>query len=466
MLRGDLTNAALITAAFLSLIALAEIWHRWKSPKVEWTRKLVHLGGGAVCLSLPFAIHSHWVVLAMAVSMAVLFLVTKRLGWLRSIHGIQRPSLGSEYYPIVIYFLFLLTPGAPWKYVICVLVLAVADSAAAIIGTKFGRLRFLVEDETKSLEGSIAFFVVTLAAVVIPLVIWNPLGDPHQYPLAQSGQPAVHYMLASMLIGFLVTCFEVVSLRGTDNLWVPLGTLLVLSKTMQTDVADLTIQNISFLAILVTMIGVAHMSHLLNLGGAIICCLACYGLWAMGSFDWAIVFFIALGAYLLAAFIADTPWQIRVRPAAYSLVPPILVLGAANLALNTGRADLYQFSFGPFLAASCVALSQVVVNVLVWRWRKRFVIRIWLAAVVSIVLTVAIVSTSMWRQDTWSFPTMIALCGIVVLFSVVSALAMTPLPPGRAPKAWLLSRAALSVAAALIAIVVQAAWLGSIWYPV
>ena len=48
---GDLRGAAILAAAFLSLLVLAELWRRFGHPKPEWTRKLVHLGGGMLLLA-------------------------------------------------------------------------------------------------------------------------------------------------------------------------------------------------------------------------------------------------------------------------------------------------------------------------------------------------------------------------------------------------------------------------------
>ena len=165
---ADLMSGAVIAVCFVGLIVVAELWRAFRNPPAEWTRKLVHLGGGIICLSIPFFIHSHWVVLVLAAAMALIFIVSKRFGLLQGIHGVDRPSAGTEFYPVVIYLLFVLCRGVEWKFVICVLVLAVSDSAAALVGKRFGRLRFEVEKECKSVEGSAAFFAVTFAAVFVP----------------------------------------------------------------------------------------------------------------------------------------------------------------------------------------------------------------------------------------------------------------------------------------------------------
>ena len=313
----DLFRGAAIAVAFLLLLGIAELLRYRFLWSVEWTRKLVHFGGGIVCLLFPFLILSHWVVLALAISMAAIFLITRRMGLLNSVHGIERKSRGSEYYPVVIYLLFLLAARTPWMYVICVLVLSISDSAAAIIGSKYGRLRFRVEDETKSVEGSLAFFVATVIVVFVPLLIFKPQFEQLQIPYG-------HYALAACLIALLVTCFEAVSGHGRDNLFIPLGTYLVLAKTFQTDFADLLTQNASFVLILTILLGLSRTSHSFQAGGAILFCLACYACWAMGSFDWALPVFIGYGLYVVSALTVELPWRLAIRPVLFNVLPSIL----------------------------------------------------------------------------------------------------------------------------------------------
>lgn len=453
----EIHNAAFIVTGFLLVIALAEAWHRTKHPPVEWTRKLVHLGGGSLCLLLPLLIDSFWIVLVLATGMCVLFIVSKKMGWLQSIHGVERSSHGTEFYPIVILLLFILSADRYWQYVICVLVLAVSDSAAALIGTRFGNFRFTVEEEKKSIEGSIAFFVVTFLVVLVPLLIWNPLEG--------SADATTHYLLTSTLLGLLVTCMEIVSLRGTDNLWVPLGSWLVLTKTSQTDVADLAIQNLSFFVLLVCLLAVTRASDLLNVGGTLVCCLAAYALWAMGSLDWAIVFFIAFGFYFLVAFLVKTPWQIRVRAAVYSLVPPVLILAIANILLNNNNLAGYRLLFGPFLAASCVSLGQAIANLACWKFRKHTGKRFLIAAGTTLIVSFVVVATSMIRQGCWNLPDLMILCLVSTSMVVASARLLPTLPPGDAPKHWLRIRSGMSISGAMLIAIIQQTGLCTTWLP-
>ena len=90
----------------MTLLAIAEAWVRLGHPKAEWTRKLVHLGGGIIGLFLPWLVESPLVVLVLTVSLSTLFVVGGKTGLLKSLHGVERKSRGSEYYPLAIFFVF------------------------------------------------------------------------------------------------------------------------------------------------------------------------------------------------------------------------------------------------------------------------------------------------------------------------------------------------------------------------
>ena len=348
--REDFWAAGLVSILFLALIALAELWRKTGSPNPEWTRKLVHFGGGAVCLMLPFLIQSHWVVLALAAGMAVLFIVGRLTGTLQSLHGVQRKGQGVEFYPLVIYVLFLLAHDQPWKYVICVLVLAIADAAAALVGSRYGRLRYEVDGNWKSLQGSAAFLGVTFVVVLIPLLLWADKSD--EIPAT------INCVLAALLVSMLATGFEAVSQGGRDNLWVPLGTYVVLTKILRQDLAEIAMQNISFLLICLVVGLFAWRSRALNVGGMLVFTLAAYAAWSLGSFYWSMPVFLGLLVYAVAVYASRQTEIHKVRSVVKAILPPFLVLVAANAAYQFDQRLLFNYLYGPFVTGCAAVAAQ------------------------------------------------------------------------------------------------------------
>ena len=347
---SDIAAGCLLTPAFLVILAMAEAWRRWGDPDPEWTRKLIHLSGGAIALCIPYAIASHWVVLAMALAMTGLFAAGKAAGTLKSLHGVSRKSKGTEYYPLVIYLLFRLTPGQPWKYVICVLVLAVADSLAALIGSRYGYVHYELDENRKSLEGSLVFFVAAFLVVAVPLACWR---DPAIPPLGNC-------LSAALLVAALSTGFEAIAQDGRDNLWVPLGTYVVLTKILRQPIEEIITQNAKLAVVCLVFGLLTWCTGALNVGGTLVFILAIYGCWSLTSVDWVLPAAWAFGAFLLVRSMGSYRPTFRSRTMVHWLLLPFLLVAAANYAWLRGDVAGYKALFGPYLAACATALAQTV----------------------------------------------------------------------------------------------------------
>lgn len=337
---SDLRGAITLSSVFLALLVVAELWKRLGDPKPEWTRKLVHTGGGITCLFFPFLVSSPWTVLLMALPLTVLFVLGGKLGFLQSLHGVQRKSKGAEYYPAAVFLTFVLTQGRPWLYLPAVLVLAVADAFAALIGSRYGVVRYEVEDEHKSLEGSLVFLVLAFLAIHLPILLLTDLPRPV-------------CVLAAVLVAALVTGFEAISLQGADNLFVPLAVVVILGKITTKPLSEVAFQNVSLLVMCVAVAIAVWKLKSFNVGGAITFLLFAYGTWSLGNWVWALPVFVGFTGYLLLrrSFTPSGHLQgIKVRTMTRALLPPFTALVLAN-SLRHGE---------PFFPAYLAALAAVL----------------------------------------------------------------------------------------------------------
>lgn len=340
-LAHDLPGMAMAAALFSLLLLSAEFWKR-RGGAPEHTRKLVHLLGGLACLPFPFWFRSAWSVAVLALSLALLFVVGKRLGFLKSLHGVSRRTAGSEYYPPVICLLFLVTRDAPAFYVCAVLVLAIGDAGAALIGMRYGTVRYEVEDEQKSVEGSLAFATLAFLAIHLPLLLMTALPRPV-------------CVLAAALVAVLVTGFEAIALRGSDNLFVPLGVAVILSKITTKPVAEIIFQTASLALICAGMLVVARRARCFNAGGTIAAILFAYGAWSLGSWAWALPIFICFGTIALLWRLAsarDVPRPtIKVLTVFHAAAFPLVALLVANMLKQV------TLLYAPFVAMLAVVLA-------------------------------------------------------------------------------------------------------------
>jgi phytol kinase len=214
-IQGDLAGLTTISLAIVALIVLVDIASRlWSLPR-ESTRKAVHAGSGFVLLSVPWLVHHPETLMALALIFSGALTLARRFGLLNSVHGVPRRSDGVMLFPLAVALVYGLSGRQPIQYCIPLLILAVSDTAAAMVGQRFGKFRYNVGDAKRSLEGNVAFVVTALG------LTWGLLVASGECGIVDSGLIASAVALAS---GGL----EAVSGRGWDNLTVPAGSWAVL----------------------------------------------------------------------------------------------------------------------------------------------------------------------------------------------------------------------------------------------
>ena len=214
---SELIRAALVGAGFLLIFGGAEAWRTLGQPSAELSRKSVHFAGGLLVLAFPWIFTSRWTVIGLVSVFAFLIWGTARVGLLKSVHGVARKTEGGLFYPLAVALLFVLAYDNPAFYLVAALTLIVSDAAAALLGTAYGTVTYSVEEDRRSLEGSISFLVITFLVVHLPLLLMTDIDR------------GVSVILA-VLISLIVTLLEGVSLRGSDNLIVPMATFYLLMR--------------------------------------------------------------------------------------------------------------------------------------------------------------------------------------------------------------------------------------------
>lgn len=186
------------------------LWGIHKLPlSPEASRKSVHLGMGTLCLSFPvlFSNPRHVDLLA---ALAVTTLLALR--WLKPpmgkvLHRIERLSFGELLFPIGVAIVFRLSSGDFSIYFPAIGILTFADTAGALVGKRYGRHPYRTNAGQKSLEGSLAVFVVSF------LIVW----------LAGISNDPLTAFLIAIMTALVATMAEGVLGAGIDNLVLPIA---------------------------------------------------------------------------------------------------------------------------------------------------------------------------------------------------------------------------------------------------
>ena len=346
-LSSDILRGAGIALAYLGIFSIGEIWRLWWRPSVEVTRKFVHLASGIIAIPLPWIIESPLTVALLCIGFMVLMTVSRRRGLLPSVQSVTRQSRGDIYFPLAILLTFFIAHHTqqPAYYAIALLVLAVADSSAALIGLNYGRKRFLVQQEAKSIEGCGLFFLTTFTIVHIGLSLLTEL------------EPAAA-ILSALYVALLVTCVESLCLSGTDNLFIPLSTIAILLKITTKTVPEMLWQNclvvldLSLVALMLLPRKNLSGSAVLGLG------LLSYATHALVGLSWAYLLFAAIALYCVSGFtVPQSKGSYRIKPTFYMSLLPLCWLLFTNYLAPDAATSLF-----PVFAVSVIAVPHLLLE--------------------------------------------------------------------------------------------------------
>ncbi|MFV0382955.1 diacylglycerol/polyprenol kinase family protein [Paracoccus sp. (in: a-proteobacteria)] len=218
------------------------------SPELQ--RKLIHIGTGLYALTLPWLFSDRWpVYLLLAVTLAVMLVLRlpriATLGLGATLHSVERQSWGDILLAVAVGMCLFLSGDQPYLYVLPIAVLTLADAAAALAGSNYGRKFFVVEEGRKSIEGSVVFFTLTFLISLICLMLMTPLA-------------AVNMLLISAMVAGFGTMVEATSWQGFDNLFLPVGLLIFLSTHANKDPLSLTLLAVGFAISVIAFLSVAR----------------------------------------------------------------------------------------------------------------------------------------------------------------------------------------------------------------
>lgn len=187
----------LLAVLFIVVVGVEMLARSLKIP-LEATRKATHiLTGVIVALSAHFVTQPFLIVLA--IMFIIVIAVSRKRGIFRSIHDPERSGAGDLWYPIgILLAAVLFTSSTVFTYT--VLILAVSDGLAGLIGRFYGKRKIKFIRTSKTYVGSGVFFVTAFG---LSLLIMPPLG--------------------ALIAAAYLALIELVSTRGNDNLFLPVA---------------------------------------------------------------------------------------------------------------------------------------------------------------------------------------------------------------------------------------------------
>ncbi|AMK14664.1 diacylglycerol/polyprenol kinase family protein [Methanobrevibacter olleyae] len=221
MLWTDIITLIIVYLYVVIIFLLAE---KVLKTKAEVSRKFVHIMIGNMIFAMPFFSDSSiafWFI-TLPVTIALFFLTDYSPVTIHNSITESGHALGLFFYAgiwsiLLLIFPILIDSNLLWIVAMAIVPLVYGDGFAALVGGKWGTLKYHIFGGEKTLIGSLAMFVVTAVLSVFVWVIYSAVG----YNIPELN---VWYIL---IISAIATVAEAISYGGIDNLTVPSVTAIL-----------------------------------------------------------------------------------------------------------------------------------------------------------------------------------------------------------------------------------------------
>jgi len=203
-------NTGLLVSSALGAftVVAAEFLRRRSYIGNEGSRKLIHTAHGVVIASWPFFTSYKFIIYA-EILFIIVVLLARAFKLMQPLRNIKRRSLGEIFFPVAVIVLALYSP-LTLIFAVAMLHLALADTAANLVGRYVKKGRYTVFGQEKSIPGSLAFYTVSVCITGAGIVF-----IPVNLPMLNVFYGLILVPAAAMLA-------ENLSPYGSDNFTVPL----------------------------------------------------------------------------------------------------------------------------------------------------------------------------------------------------------------------------------------------------
>ena len=220
----EIVKMIFVLAAFILFFLLLNKLEKSEKLNSEFIRKILHIGSGIGGLTLPFIFERKSSVVILGIVFLIL-LVSIRIvknkvtGFKKVLETKNRKTLGDIYFIMSILGLWLVSSDNKVMYALPLIILMLSDAFAALIGEFYSKYKFNTGFGTKSVEGSVTFFLTTYFICI-------------NFFLFFSNIKSINIVLVSLLLSILAMILEMISWNGLDNIFVPLFVYLFLKLNL------------------------------------------------------------------------------------------------------------------------------------------------------------------------------------------------------------------------------------------
>lgn len=208
-----------VAFALLPLLAVgvcSELLWRKSVLRGEGGRKFIHILSGVWVSLWPLYLPMKAISI-LAAGLLIGLIISRNLQIFHAVYDVKRRTFGEYFYPLAILLCAILAESR-WQFSLAILLLAAADGLAAVVGTRYKKQahEYKVWGQQKSVLGTITYFASSI------FIFWF-VGAVYAQEVSWS---------AVLLLSAFAALLENVLPYGSDNLVIPVGTVLLLTSVV------------------------------------------------------------------------------------------------------------------------------------------------------------------------------------------------------------------------------------------
>lgn len=272
---GQWQTVGYFFALLILLLGVSEFTaRRFKLPQ-EFSRKSVHIVVGLLVVVFSINIQAMQPITFLSFLFTIINAIVLKFDLMPSM-GSERKSYGTIFYP----FTILISAIFLWDhfkviFLILVLVLALADAIAAMVGQNWKNPKpLIILRDKKTIPGTLAMWAAS-SVIIYALLLWYGI------------TPTYNPVIVAILSGLFIAAAEMVSIDGSDNISIGIATIIILLvfTDRPVEVQDHFLQAILFGVLLG---GISYKLKFLEAGGAIITFLIAVMVYGVGQWKWTV----------------------------------------------------------------------------------------------------------------------------------------------------------------------------------
>ena len=218
------TDIIALIIVYLYVVVIFLLAEKVLKSRPEVSRKFVHIMVGNMIFAMPFFSDPSILLWFITLPITIALFCLTDYSPIKNHNSVTESghALGLFFYALIwsillLIFPILINPKFLWIVALAIVPLVYGDGFAALIGQKFGKVKYTIFGGTKSLEGSLTMFVVTTVMSVFVWMVFTSIG-------CTMPEFNIVYII---VISAIATLCEAFSYGGIDNLTVPAVTSIL-----------------------------------------------------------------------------------------------------------------------------------------------------------------------------------------------------------------------------------------------